>query len=81
MKKFNEFYERNEAKIWVSCFMIFQVLFFIGVNVQTSERVKELDAKCIELLDENMKLRKQLETPKQTTSVVTFNTNSNLVNL
>lgn len=78
MKKF---YERNEAKIWVSCFMIFQVLFFIGIKVQTSKRVKELDAKCIELLDENMKLRKQLETPKDTANVATININSNLVNL
>lgn len=78
MKKF---YERNEAKIWVSCFMIFQVLFFIGIKVQTSKCVKELDAKCIELLDENMKLRKQLETPKDTANVATININSNLVNL
>lgn len=81
MKKFNEFYERNEAKIWLTCFMIFQVLFFIGISIQASKRVKELDAKCVELLDENMKLRKQLETPKETANVATININSNLVNL
>ena len=79
--KFNEFYERNEAKIWVSCFMILQVLFFIGINIQESRRNDELGAKYIELLDENMKLRKQLETPKDTANVATINVNSNLVNL
>lgn len=81
MKKFNEFYERNEAKIWVTCFMIFQVLFFVGINVQASKRVNELDAKCIELMNENIQLRKQLETPKDTANVATIDVNSNLVNL
>lgn len=78
MKKF---YERNEAKIWVSCFMILQVLFFVGINIQESKRNDDLGAKYIELLDENIKLRKQLETPKDTANVVTINVNSNLVNL
>lgn len=81
MKKFNEFYERNEAKIWVTCFMIFQVLFFVGINVQASKHVNELDAKCIELMNENIQLRKQLETPKDTANVATIDVNSNLVNL
>lgn len=78
MKKF---YERNEAKIWISCFMIFQVLFFVGINIQAFKRVNELDAKCIELMNENIQLREQLETPKDTANVATININSNLVNL
>ena len=61
--------------------MIFQILFFVGINVQASKRAKELDAKCIELMDENIQLRKQLETSKDTANVTTIDVNSNLVNL